>query len=111
MGVWRGGDVGLNNVEAIILGPESLVRAYEAELASMPALKVIVGLRGDGFGGDGTTRRSTDSVASPVHSTDSAANPAHSTHSIANPTINANPAHPNSGTITFRGHLTLPVPL
>ena len=147
--MWMGSDVDLNNVEAIILGRESLVRAYEAELASMPALKVIVGLGGDvnGCTGECVGNRvhlgtkewvgnpdclstSMESVASHIHLTstvDSVANPYSTMNSVANPahsttttdpapnpthsmTINANtPA--NSGTITLRGHHTLPIPL
>ena len=156
--MWMGSDVDLNNVEAIILGRESLVRAYEAELASMPALKVIVGLGGDVNGCTGecvgnrvhlgtkewvgnpdclsTSMESVashirltstvDSVANPYSTMNSVANPYSTMNSVANPysttttdpapnpthsmTINANtPA--NSGTITLRGHHTLPIPL
>ena len=87
------GQVDLNNVEAIILGPESLVRAYEAELSSMPALKVIVGLSEDAGGSYGHVGGYLN-----AHVDDPSSNPTHLIH---------NQTPPNSGTITFRGLFTI----
>lgn len=86
-----GRHVDLNNVEAIILGPESLVRAQEAELSSLPTLKVIVGLSADVSGRDGNA---SDPMSD--HLTDHLDTP------ITDITESTN-ATPNSGTITFRG--------
>ena len=101
-----GRHVDLNNVEAIILGPESLVRAYEAELSSLPALKVIVGLSADVNGRDGNASgvdvHSSDYLDphSTNHSHTHSAN--HSHTPITDITESTN-VTPNSGTITFRG--------
>ena len=97
-----GRHVDLNNVEAIILGPESLVRAQEAELSSLPTLKVIVGLGADVSGRDGNASDPMSGVD--VHSSDPMSDHLtdHLDTSITDITESTN-ATPNSGTITFRG--------